>query len=165
MTESWPPVGAALDAFGGDWQKYRAFCYGEYYTQKPVWPADGKRFAIKRQPEVDGQCHTFWHIVTEGSDEASRVIVPERCERVGWPRLILDEYAATYPARSSARIVWWKTARSGQTRVVIALADFSYVVVIDERADYVLLWTAYPVEYQSRRKKLRAEFEAYWANG
>lgn len=44
---------------------------------------------------------------------------------------------------------------------MIALGDFSYVVVLADRGDYVLLWTAYCVEMEHRRQKLRREYEAF----
>ncbi len=44
---------------------------------------------------------------------------------------------------------------------VIALEDFSYVVVLADRGKYVLLWTAYCVEKNRRRRKLEKEFKAY----
>ncbi len=39
--------------------------------------------------------------------------------------------------------------------------DFSYVVVLADRGEYVLLWTAYCVEQEHRRQKLRREYEAF----
>lgn len=87
-----------------------------------------------------------------------------RCRRIEWPRKMLDEFAAAYPASQTQKIRWWKTRRGAKTRYVIALADFSYVVVVEDKPDYVMLWTAYPVEYSSKKKKLLREFEAYWDN-
>jgi hypothetical protein len=53
----------------------------------------------------------------------------------------------------------WRSERQGDQRIVIALADFSYVVVLADRREYVLLWTAYCVEHEHRRAKLRKECE------
>lgn len=54
----------------------------------------------------------------------------------------------------------WRSERAGdKDRVVIALADFSYVVVLADRGEYVILWTAYCVEHEHRRGKLRKEYE------
>ena len=49
-------------------------------------------------------------------------------------------------------------------RWVVALEDFSYVVILDDRGDYLLPWTAYTVEEEHRRKKLRAEWAAWLAS-
>lgn len=117
---------------------------------------------MKRHPEQDGRCKTFWHIVSEGWDESSRTINQARLDRVCWARHLIDEYCLVAAGGSSTRIVWWKNVRRGESRVIIALADFSYIVVVAEREGYVLLWTAYPVERTHKRKKLRAEHDAYW---
>jgi len=57
----------------------------------------------------------------------------------------------------------WSDTRRRRThgkslRWLVALTDFSYIVVVDERADYVLPWTAYPVEQDHRRRKLEREY-------
>jgi hypothetical protein len=51
----------------------------------------------------------------------------------------------------------WRSQRRGDPRIVIALGDFSYVVVLAERREYVVLWTAYFVDQAHRREKLRKE--------
>jgi len=44
---------------------------------------------------------------------------------------------------------------------VLALEDFSYVVILADRGEYVLLWTAYPVEYSSQKRKFEKEHEVF----
>jgi hypothetical protein len=101
--------------------------------------------------------------VTAGSVEADRLPDLARLERVGWPMEILQAFHESYPVRRSAKICWWMNDRgSGKGRYLLALADFSYVVIVADRGGYCLLWTAYPVEYSNRRRRLRQEFEDYW---
>lgn len=163
----WPEIGPGLNEFGGDWDDFEDDCYksyfGDFYTTSPTWPENGVDFRMKRHPEYQGKCATFWHIASEGSDEQNRMISIERLERIEWPRQIIDEFAAIYPAPGSERIVWWKNKRKGERRILVALADFSYVVVLSERNGYVLLWTAYPVEHSHTQRRLEREYEAYWA--
>lgn len=45
-------------------------------------------------------------------------------------------------------------------KVLIALPDFSYLVVMDVRGDFVLPWTAYPVEQEHARQKLQKRCSA-----
>lgn len=97
-------------------------------------------------------------MTSEGDVESERLPDFARYQRIGWPRLLLDEFSVTHPDRSSGRIVWWMNRRGSEDRYLIALSDYSYVVIVAERADYVLLVTAYPVEFEGRRRKLRAEF-------
>lgn len=39
--------------------------------------------------------------------------------------------------------------------MILALEDFSYVVVVAVRKDYALPWTAYAVQHEHRRRKLQ----------
>ena len=38
------------------------------------------------------------------------------------------------------------------------MQDFSYVVVLEDMAEYVIVVTAYPVEWESRRRKFEKEY-------
>lgn len=169
MTAPWPEPGPGLNDFGGDWDRFVDDCYvryrADFYDSSVTWPIAGQPFKIKRNPLADdGRCHTFWHIVTEGDIEDERLPALDRCECIGWPRMILDEFAQTYPDPSSGRIAWWLQRRGSEDRFVIAVADFSYVVVVADRKKYVLLWTAFPVEHRHRRRKFQREFEDYWGS-
>jgi hypothetical protein len=54
----------------------------------------------------------------------------------------------------------WEATRDGKVTVKIWLEAADYVVVLSKREGYVLPWTAYFIEHEHRRKKLRREFEA-----
>lgn len=45
-------------------------------------------------------------------------------------------------------------------RWLVASEHVHHLVVLDDRGDYVLLWTAYPVEQDHGRRKLRRRYEA-----
>ncbi len=51
--------------------------------------------------------------------------------------------------------------RGSDERILIALPDFSYLVVLADRGDFVLLWTAYPVEHDHQKRKLWKECNAW----
>lgn len=167
MSVSWPQLGPTLNEFAGNWTSYVDACYEQYwqdfYSGPRLWPVPDQRLNIKRMPtDEEGRCSTFWHLVTEGEIESARTPDLSRLERISWPMVILREFATTYPNRSSSKIRWWKNKRAHRARYVIALADYSYVVVVADRGDFVLLWTAYPVEYRQRQRKLQREYEAFW---
>lgn len=168
MTTGWPPtLGQDASAFTTP-AEYIDYCYSEYegvfYQSKPAWPIAGVRFAIKRQPVTDNRCKTFWHIVSEGTVETARTLDDDRLRCVCWSRHMIDEFARIHPAPASTRLVWWKNIRGGETRYLIALADFSYLVVVADRGTFVLLWTAYPITAAHTERKLRREYAAYWAS-
>lgn len=79
MTErnSWLPPLVLLEDFGGEWNRYVEKVY-EYYkqdfvTHKPVFR--GRRLGLKRHPVSQGKEATFWHMTSEGNDEANRLLI------------------------------------------------------------------------------------------
>jgi hypothetical protein len=149
----WLPALVELRGSEGDWERYVELLYGffraDFIDSVPGYP--GKRWAMKRHPEHRGKEATFWHIISEGPDEAERLPDLRRCERIRWPRAIIDR-CRTGP------VLAWAQQRGSDQRIVLALPDFSYVVVLADRGEYVLLWTAFPVEREHRRRKLEREY-------
>ena len=76
-----------------------------------------------------------------------------RCERIRWPRPIID-----HGAEPVIRV--WENERKGERRICLWLENADYLVVLARRRGYVLLWTAYPVTQPHRRRKLLREYEA-----
>lgn len=37
-------------------------------------------------------------------------------------------------------------------------------MILEERAEYYVFWTAYPITYKHREKQLKKEYEAYMIN-
>ena len=152
----WLPPLEELKAYGGDFPRYleaiyKIFC-ADFVTSKPVYA--GKRMGLKRHPVVQGKEATFWHMISEGSNEAERLPDLRRCERIRWPKPIIEN------ATDTALKVWREPKGSGH-RVLIWFAQAEYLVVLDERKDYILPWTAYPVEREHQQKKLERRWERY----
>lgn len=151
-----PPL-VLLEDFGNSWHIYLEAIY-EVFRQDFVSSTpniENKRFALKRHPVIEGKEATFWHIISEGEIENERLPDLRRCERIRWPRPIIEAIATDH-------VKYWKNMRGKEERIVIALEDFSYVVVLADRRDYILLWTAYCVEREHTRRKLKNEFVTYW---
>jgi hypothetical protein len=57
----------------------------------------------------------------------------------------------------------WEQERKGQRRIAISIADFSYLLILAERTTETgpmyLPWTAFYVEHNNQRRKLRLEWE------
>ena len=152
---AWLPPLVCLPDHGGDWNQYIEAVY-EFFRHDFVASAPtfhGQRVGIKRHPAIQGKEAAFWHLISEGSAEIDRLPDLRRCERIRWPRPIIESIAA-----GSTRC--WRNSRRGEPRIVIALEDFSYVVILAVRNGYTLLWTAYCVEQGHRRTKLKKEFDA-----
>lgn len=160
---TWLPPLVLLADSGGDWQTYETILYGyfkkDFVASLPNWP--GKRVGLKRHPVIQGKEATFWHFVSEGEVEAERLPNLRRCERIRWPRPTMDAFAEKQPAAND-RIVWWKNQRHNETRYLLSLPDFSYLVVVADRGNYVIPWTQFPVDREHQRHKYRKEYCAYW---
>ena len=145
-----------MEDYAGDWDAffeavYAAFCL-DFVQSKPFF--QGHRLGLKKYPEYDGKSATFWHMISEGSDEALRTPDLRRCERIRWPRPIIDQ-------SEEPEIRCWETERKGEKRIVLWLVAQDYVVVLAQRTGYILPWTAYLVTYDHTRKKLEREYQAY----
>ncbi len=154
---NWLPPLVPLEEYGGNWDLYCGALYGIFHQHFIATEAahDGMRVAIKRHPLLRGKEATFWHLISEGAVEDERLPDLRRCERIRWPRPMIE-------APLGDKLRCWRNSRRGEERVVIAVGDFSYVVVLAVRRGYVILWTAYCVEREHRRRKLRAECGEYW---
>lgn len=155
----------ALIKFNGDWPKYLEQIYAQFYQDfevtKPKW-STGQRVSLKKHPKYDNKSATFWHMISEGHVEEDRIPNIRRCERISWLKVMMEKFDNKKPDQTS-EVFWWKEKRGSEERFVISLTDFSYVLVVADRGDYVLPWTAYLVEYNHQRKKLKSKYGQYWA--
>ena len=151
----WLPPLVLLEDHEGDWDRYcdavYRFFWEDFVSSRPEF--DSRRVGITREPMLRGKEATFWHLISEGSVEEDRPPDIRRCERIRWPRPLIE-------AASARKVKCWANRRRGQQRILVAVDDFSYLVVLIDRGHYVLLLTAYFVEREQRRRKLRSE----WSN-
>ena len=151
----WLPDLILLDDHENDWDTYLDAVHKVFqadFGQGDV-SFKGNPVRIRKRPIVRRREPTFWHIVQEGKIEDERTPDFRRLERMGWPKRIIEEAA-------SRQLPCWHTQRGTNSRSLIALSDFSYLVVLDRRPDHSLLWTAYPIEFERRRKQLRDEYDS-----
>lgn len=154
--DAWLPDLILLESCGGEWSAYLELVYERFlqdWINDPPREFDGKRMSVKRHPMIEGREATFWHFISEGRNEDERTPDLRRCERIPWPRPIAE-------AIDDGRLHCWKNTRGREERYVLSLTDFSYVVIIADRGEYVLPWTAYCVEQRHRREKLQKEYQA-----
>jgi hypothetical protein len=161
----WLPPLITIAEFGGDWAAYEAAVYAiydrDFLRSQPV--VKGRR--VKAKAGTYGKVNSgFWHLISKSpvpdSPEMCRDADYSRCERMAWPRAMIEAMGDT------SRVLCWMNKRSTKVgaltdRVLVSLPDFSYLVVLDYRNDHFILWTAYTVEFSSQRRKLKAEFDRY----
>lgn len=152
-----PPL--CLECDFAHWQSYQDALYEHFQNDFIHSPPrfKGCDFRLKRFPLIRGLHATFWHLISTGEGTAEdRQIRIERCERIRWPRAMIDRLG-------TSDIRTWQAERYGETRIQISLPDFSYLAVLAVRTGYVLLWTAFDVEYDHQRLRLEKEHDAYQA--
>lgn len=158
MSPNWLPSLVFLHDHRGDWNSYEEVLYGhfrsDFVLSRPTFR--GCLVGLKRYPLDRGKEATFWHLISEGANEAGRLPDMRRCERIRWPRPMIHDSES-----NGLRI--WKQERRGEPRLAIALSDFSYVVILAERSGsngtYHLPWTAFCVEHPHQRIKLEREWQ------
>jgi hypothetical protein len=112
-----------------------------------------RQVRVRKEPETNGRHYTFWHVISDGDcPEDLRELRSDRCERILWPKEIIVR--CTDPA-----IRRWRAIRKGQLRGLIALPNFSYLIVLSLRGENApTLITAYDVEHKRQRKRLAEEW-------
>lgn len=152
------PALVELSTYDGDYSKYEEAVYALYDEtfQNHKFYLDGKPINHKKHPTFNNKSATFWHIISSGPNEENRNADLRRYERIAWPAFILD-----YCASNCSNLLIWKNKRKGKTRVILWCREIDYVVVLDERPEFLIFWTAYPVTYKHTHHKLLKEYQQY----
>lgn len=158
---TWLPPLVLLTEYGGNWEQYLAAIYAcfeqDFIEKTPTYC--GRPLRLKRHPMSHGKEATFWHMVSEGQVEADREIDLRRCERIRWPGPVIEH------SMDNAIKVWEsvRTTKKGpEKRICLWLEAFEYLVILADRKEYLLPWTAFVVDRPHQKAKLQREFEAYW---
>ena len=152
----WLPELTLMSDFDNNWDKYIDAIYRcfkrDFIYNKPIYR--GLRISLKRYPIKLGKEATFWHLISSGFDEKSRACEIRRCERILWPRSIIEN-------SEMAEVKCWENIRKGERRILLWLEAAEYLVVLAKRKGHILLWTAYLVTEDHRKDKLRKEYKLY----
>ena len=91
----WLPPLVLFNDYSGDWNAYLEALYAcfrqDFIDTNPVF--QGRRLGLKRHPMADGKEATFWHMIQEGKAEQERIPDLRRCERIRWPKPIIEHDA------------------------------------------------------------------------
>lgn len=158
----WLPELVQISDYGGDWEKYLNALYRlfrkDFIESQPSF--QGSLVGITKHPYSQNKEATFWHIISEGNVEEDRIPDFERCKRIRWPRAII-EHCDDLPL-----IQVWESVRGREKRTLLRLifGENDYLIVLAWHKSIVLLVTAYLVTWQSQKRKLQKEYEAFKAN-
>lgn len=124
----------------------------DFVNRKPIFR--GIRLGLKRFPLVNGVEATFYHFTHSGNDEQNRLPDIRRMERMPFPKPIIENC-------DTCKLKVWSNIRQGEKRICILCEEERYLVVLADRGDYILPWTAYYIEHDhSLKKKLKEYNEA-----
>ena len=156
----WLPPLLLLENYSGIWKSYidavyQCFCQ-DFVVTRPFF--ENLPISVRYHPSHEQKGATFWHLVSEGNEETERTPDLRRCERIRWPRPIIEKCEAM-DVRVWETMRPWKNQK--QRRINFSLENFSYIVVIAETQRGFDLVTAYYIEKTSRKEKLKREFETF----
>ncbi len=165
---AWLPDLILFTDYNGDWPSYERALYDVFVTcfiTSESTAFSPKRLAVKKQPYPKNRELGFWHLISEEQNrrrgappnEEERTPDMRRCERIRWPRPVIDKY-------QSDCVVYWRTEERRQLFTLIALPDFSYALILREGENYMQLVTHY-VTWERRGQEFRAQYEEYVASG
>lgn len=157
MSPDWLPPLYPLSECDGNWVTYIEAVYSIFHADFMSGDGvlfQGKRIGLKRHPVEADKEATFWHITSCGSVEAERTPDLRRCERIRWLKAVLENID------DPSLKVWTEIVKT-ESRVHIWCEDMDYLVVLADRGDYVLLWTAFCIEHRHQRDKYRRRWERH----
>ena len=159
LKPDWLPELVLFENYDGNWEKYLSAIYKffceDFVKSKPSYR--GIKLSLKRHPMIAGKEATFWHILTSGKSEEERIPDLRRCERIKWPKPIIEN-------DKDPILKVWQNKRKTDTRIILWFEDEDYLVILNERKGYLLLWTAYLITQNHQKRKLKKEYEAYIKN-
>jgi len=141
----------------GQWEKYEEMLYGyfkEDFIDKRPKQFLGLRVGLKKHPKFKNKEATFWHFITDGKDELERKPDIRRCERIRWPKPIIENY-------KNEKIKFWENNRGRKNNICLCYGDWEYLVVLRKGKDYILPWTAYCPHSEYTKLKWKKEYEEY----
>lgn len=145
-----------FEDYSGNFQSYFNAVYGvfsnDFLKTNPNY--NGQKVTAPRYPEVDGLSRTFYHITHEGEDESNRLPDMRRMERIRFPRFKLDNIP--HP-----EILVWEKSIKRDIRIHILNVAENYLLVLNKRKGYIMLWTAFYIEQNHQMRKKIKEYEDY----
>jgi hypothetical protein len=156
---SWLPGLLTLESCGGNWDVWIAAVYAKFkedmLSPPPVEFRDC-RVGCRRDPICLGKEAGFWHCTSSGKTEEDRTPDPRRCERVGWLRAVLEN-------ADDPQVDIWENERDGDRRILVWFREEFLIVLAVRKAGYAQLVTAYLVEQDHTKRKLRKERDEWKA--
>lgn len=152
-----------LEDYDGDYSSYMESVYlvfkKDFIIKKTKFR--NEELKLKSHPLIQNKAYTFYHMTHEGKDEQNRLPDIRRCERMPWANPTIENC-------DKWNLKIWPQVRTGnggtRNRLCIWLEcedKPDYMVILDIRKDYKLLWTAFVPQYLHEKRKKQKEYEAW----
>ena len=145
-----------------DEELYQIF-KADFIDTQPVF--EQKAVKIRFHPMVDGKEQAYFHVTSVNyRDDQDRKPDPRRCERIQWIRAFIENYQcdSSLCDECDGIKVWEEPYKSNQ-RVYLLLEEEKYMVILERRPQYILLITAYYLNYAHMLEKQLKKYAAYKA--
>ncbi len=150
----------SLSDYGGNWENYKEAIYtifkNDFINNRVMF--NGKNVDIIHQAIFDGKERSFWHIISTGHNDESRIPDLTRCARISWIKALIQD-----DKRCDSYKSWKKFHdQTNKERYYIWCSADNYLVILEDRISYYKLITAFDVkEYNVDRYE--REYQAYKA--
>jgi hypothetical protein len=155
----WLPALIPMSDYGGHFPSYLDAIYRifrrDFILDRPSFRS--RPCFCDTRPDSDGRECGFWHLISEGRIESERTPDMRRCERIAWPRAMIE-------AADTSLVHVWESMRrrpgkGTESRLSLAPDDFSYLVVLRPTSKAFVLVTAFQIEAQYQRDRRRREYD------
>lgn len=148
-----------------EWTTYEEKLYSlfkqDFILTKPTF--NNKKVTIRKHPTVFEKEQAFFHITSVDTkithDLNDREPDLRRCERIHWIRPIIEIQRYMQCLNHCLKI--WIEDTKGKERIHLLNEEEQFIVVLEERIDYVLLITAYYIEHKHTLKKKLKKYHQY----
>ena len=136
----------------------------DFVQDNPLF--ENKPVVIRVHPKENGKEQTFYHITSsEYIPNEKRYPDAKRCERIRWPRAFIENYQCD-PSKciSCSGIKYWEEPYGSNHRIYLLFEEEKYVVILERRMNYILLITAYYLDYPNTLNKLLKKYNRHRTN-
>jgi hypothetical protein len=164
-TVCWLPPQELFENYDSDWKAYEAGLYSifkaDFIDSKPMF--ENKQVNIRKHPMEYDKEEAFFHVTCyDFRKDKNRIPDFRRCERIRWVRSFIENYncdPTNCPGCDGVKV--WEEPAGTNIRVHLLLEEERYLVVIEKRANYCLLVTAFYIEYDHSLEKRLSHYEEY----
>jgi hypothetical protein len=145
--------------YENDWEKYEDALFSSFFNDFIAHrPKFKQKVNIVRFPEFKGRPFTFWHITSEGKKEEERSPNFRRCERISWPKFIIENY-------KNKQIKYWENKRKSKENICLCFGEWEYIVILRKKKNgEVTLITAYPSDFSHQKTVWEKEYNNFIKN-